>query len=66
MILSSLMGGCPKDLGTTNSARDRMVNEVFAQPIAQSQSTLLSESTVRQYEGADRSDMHSSNRLLVH
>jgi len=57
MILSALMGGCPKDLGTTDSARDRTANEVFAQRIAQSQLTLLSESTVRQYEGADRSDM---------
>ena len=57
MILSALMGGCPKDLGTTDSARDRTVNEVFAQRIAQSQLTHLSESTVRQYEGTDRSDM---------
>lgn len=48
MILSALMGGCPKDLGTTDSARDRTVNEVFDQRIVQSQLALLSESTVRQ------------------
>lgn len=57
MILSALIGRLSQGFGTTDSARDRTVNEVFAQRIAQSQLTHLSESTVRQYEGTDRSDM---------